>query len=115
LFFHGLSSETHRDLKKKVHTNALTGSDTISCTYDKVLQLVDQYKSSFQQHQPGGGGGIAFAQKDKVAMAVMVAMAATAASSEKKLPHPVPGEKDDKDKMLANSSGKRNCLLQLRW
>jgi hypothetical protein len=37
-------------------------------------------------------------------------MAAMAASSEKKTPHPVPGEKDDKGKMLANISGKRNCF-----
>jgi hypothetical protein len=43
----------------------------------------------------------------------MAATAATAASSEKKLPHPIPGEEDDKGKMLANSSGKRE-LLQLR-
>jgi hypothetical protein len=48
LFFHGLSNEAHRDLKKKNHNNALTGFDTVPCTYDKVLQLVDQYKSSYQ-------------------------------------------------------------------
>jgi hypothetical protein len=54
-FFHGLSNEAHRDLKKKNHNNALTGSDTVPRTYNKVLQLADQYKSSYQQHQPGGG------------------------------------------------------------
>jgi hypothetical protein len=97
LFFHGLSNEAHLDLKKKVHNNALMGFNTIPCTYNKVLQLADQYKSSYQQCQPGGGGGIAFAQKGKAAMA------ATLASSEKIAPHPVAGEKDDKGKMLANS------------
>ena len=45
LFFHGLSNEAHRDLKKKIHSYALTGSDTVPCTYNKVLQLTDQYKS----------------------------------------------------------------------
>jgi hypothetical protein len=40
----------------------------------------------------------------------MAATAAMAASSEKKPPHPVSGEKDDKGKMLANSSGKKNCF-----
>ncbi len=52
LFFHGLSNEAHRDLKKKVHNNALMGLDTIPRTYNKVLQLADQYKSSYQQRQP---------------------------------------------------------------
>jgi len=42
LFFHGLSNEVHRDLKKKIHNNALTRSDTVPRTYDKVLQLADQ-------------------------------------------------------------------------
>jgi hypothetical protein len=62
LFFHGLSNEAHRDLKKKVHNDALTGSNTVPRTYDKVLQLADQYKSSYQQRNPGGerGGGLAF-------------------------------------------------------
>jgi hypothetical protein len=46
-------------------------------------------------------------QKGKV---VTAAMAATAASSQKKPPHPVLGEKDDKGKMLVNSSGKMNCF-----
>jgi hypothetical protein len=32
------------------------------------------------------------------------------ASSEKKPPHLVPGKKDDKGKMLPNSSGKQNCF-----
>jgi hypothetical protein len=102
LFFHDLSNQAHRDLKKKVHKNALMGSNTIPCTYGKVLQLADQYRSSYQQRQPGGGGGIAFVQKGQAAAA---AMAATAASFEKKQPHLVPGEKDDKGKMLANSRG----------
>jgi hypothetical protein len=53
LFFHGLSNKAHRDLKKKIHNNALTGSDTVPCTYDRVLQLADQYKSSYQQRHPG--------------------------------------------------------------
>ncbi len=35
LFFHGLSNEAHRNLKKKVHNNALTGLDTAPCTYNK--------------------------------------------------------------------------------
>jgi hypothetical protein len=55
LFFHGLSNKAHRDLKKKIHNNDLTGSNTVPCTYDKVLQLADQYKSSYHQCQPGGG------------------------------------------------------------
>ncbi len=55
LFFHGLSNEAHRDLKKKILNDALTGSDMVPCTYNKVLQLADQYKSSYQQRQPGGG------------------------------------------------------------
>jgi hypothetical protein len=37
LFFHGLSNKAHRDLKKKVHNGALTGSNTVPCTYNKVL------------------------------------------------------------------------------
>ena len=57
LFFHGLSNEAHRDLKKKIHNDALMGLDTVPCTYDKVLQLADQYKSSYQQHNPGGKRG----------------------------------------------------------
>ncbi len=77
LFLHGLSNKVHWDLKKKVHNDALTGSDTIPCTYNKVLQLADQYKSSYQQRQPGGGGGIAFTQQGKVAMAVTTAVAAS--------------------------------------
>jgi hypothetical protein len=65
LFFHGLSNKAHRDLKKKVHNNALTGSDTIPRTYDKFLQLADQYTSSYQQRQPGcvRGGGHCFCTK----------------------------------------------------
>jgi hypothetical protein len=42
LFFHVLSNKAHRDLKKKIHNDALTGSDRAPCTYDKVLQLADQ-------------------------------------------------------------------------
>jgi hypothetical protein len=78
LFFHGLSNKAHRDLKKKIHNDALTGSDTVPCTYDKVLQLANQYKSSYQQHNPGGerGGGIAFAQKGKAVVAEALATAA---------------------------------------
>jgi hypothetical protein len=83
------------------------GSNTVPCIYNKVLQLGDQYKSSYQQRQPGSGGGIPFAQKGKAVTAVTAAMEA---SSEKKPPHRVPGEKDDKGKMLANSSEKRNCF-----
>jgi hypothetical protein len=73
LFFHGLSNKAHQDLKKKVHNNALMGSNTIPYTYDKVLQLADQYKSSYQQRQPGGGGGIVFTQKGKAVMAATAA------------------------------------------
>jgi hypothetical protein len=47
LFLNGLSNEAHRDLKKKVHNDALTVSDNVPCTYDKVLQLADRYKSSY--------------------------------------------------------------------
>jgi hypothetical protein len=43
LFFHGLSNKVHWDLKKKVHNNALTESDSVPCTYNNVLRLVDQY------------------------------------------------------------------------
>ena len=114
LFFHGLSNEAHRDLKKKIHNDALTGSDTIPCTYDKDLQLADQYKSSYQQRNPGGkiGGVLAFTQKGKAVAAEALAMAAAAAkdASIERQPHPVPGEKNSKEKMLANSAGKNNCL-----
>jgi hypothetical protein len=68
LFFHGLSNKVYTDLKKKIHNDALTGSNMVPCTYNKVLQLADQYKSSYQQCQPGSGergGGIAFVQKGK--------------------------------------------------
>jgi hypothetical protein len=41
LFFHGLSNKAHRDLKKKINNDAITGSDTVPCTYDKVLQLAE--------------------------------------------------------------------------
>jgi hypothetical protein len=79
--------------------------------HDKVLQLVDQYKSSYQQRNPGGerGGGIAFAQKGKAtaAEALVTAVAAAKDASTKHKPYPVPGEKDNKGKMLTNSAGKR--------
>jgi hypothetical protein len=82
LFFHGLSNKAHRDLKKKIHNDALTGSDMVPHTYDKVLQLADQYKSSYHQPQLGGGkrgGGIAFAQKGKAAAAAAAEKAVTVA------------------------------------
>ncbi len=87
LFFHGLSNEAHWDLKKKVHNNTLMGSNTIPCTYNKVLQLADEYKSSYQQRHPGGdqGGGIAFKQKGKA-----VAATTSDASIIKKTPAPGP-------------------------
>ncbi len=64
LIFHGLSNKTYRELKKKVHNDALMGSGTVPCTYNKVLQLADQYKSSYQQCPSGGSGGkLAFCAK----------------------------------------------------
>jgi hypothetical protein len=115
LFFHGLSNKAHRDPKKKIHNDALTGSDTVPRTYNKVLQLADQYKSSYQQRQPGGGkqgGGIAFAQKGKAAAAATAEKAAALAKdgSIGRKSHPVPGEKDTAGKMIANSLGKKNCF-----
>jgi hypothetical protein len=102
------------DLKKKIHNYALTGTDTVPRTYDKVLQLADQYKSSYQQRNPGSerGGGLAFAQIGKAAAAEASATAAAAAkdASIERQPHLVPGEKDSKGKMLANSAGKNNCF-----
>ena len=81
LFFHGLSNEAHRDLNKKIHNDALTGSDTVPRIYNKVLQLTDQYKSSYQQHNPGGerGGGITFAKKGTATAAEASGTAATSA------------------------------------
>ncbi len=115
LSFHGLRNKAHRDLKKKIHNNALMGSDTVPCTYDKVLQLVDQYKSSYQQCQPCGGkqgGGIAFVQKGKAAAAAAAEKAAAVAEdgSIERKPHPVPGKKNEVGKMIANSLGKKNCF-----
>jgi hypothetical protein len=115
LFFHGFSNKAHRDLKKKNHNDALTGSDMVPCTYDIVLQLADQYKSSYQQRQPGGGkrgGGIAFMQKGKAAAAAAAEKAAAVAKHGliERNPHPVPGEKDEMGKMIANSSGKKTCF-----
>jgi hypothetical protein len=99
LFFHGLSNKAHRDLKKKIHNDPLTGSNMVPHTYDKVLQLADQYKSSYQQRQPDGGeqgGGIAFTQKGKAAAAAAAEKAATLAKdgSIGRKPHPVPAKKD---------------------
>ena len=75
---------------------------------------MDQYKSSYQQRNPGGerGGGIAFAQKGKAtaAEALVTAVAAAKDASTKHKPYPVPGEKDNKGKMLTNSAGKKNCF-----
>jgi hypothetical protein len=66
LFFHGLSNESHHELKKKVHNNALTGNILVPQMYKKVLQLADQYFSSYQPCPAGGsGGGVAFDQKGK--------------------------------------------------
>jgi hypothetical protein len=112
LFFRGLSKEAHRDLKKMIHNDALTGSNTVPHTYDKVLQLADQYKSSYHQRQPGSGKGIAFAQKGKAAAAAAAEKAEMVAedASINRKPHPVPGEKDETEKMIANSSGKKNCF-----
>jgi hypothetical protein len=42
-------------------------------------------------------------------MAAAAAAASTDTPTNKK-PHPVPGEKDDKGKMLPNSMGKKNCF-----
>ncbi len=115
LFFHNLSNKAHKDHKKKIHNDTLTGSNTVPHTYDKVLQLADQYKSSYQQRQPGGskqGGGIAFMQKGKAAAAAAAEKAAALAKdgSIGRKPHPVPGKKDAAGKMIANSLGKKNCF-----
>ena len=94
LFFQGLSNKAHRDLKKKIHNDALTGSDMVPCTYDKVLQLADQYKSSYHQRQTGGGkqeGSIAFAQKGKAAAAAAAEKAATVAKDASTNRKPPPG------------------------
>jgi hypothetical protein len=115
LFFHGLSNKAHRDLKKKIHNNALMRSDMVPHTYNKVLQLADQYKSSYQQRQPGGGkqgGGIAFVQKGMAAAVAAAEKAAALAkdSSIGRKPHLVPGKKDAAGNMIANSLGKKNCF-----
>jgi hypothetical protein len=66
LFSHSLSNKSHCEPKKKVHNNALMGLDTVPRTYDKVLQLADQYKSLYHPRPAGGGGGsVIFAQKGK--------------------------------------------------
>jgi hypothetical protein len=53
------------------------------------------------------GGGVAFAQKGKLAAA---AAAVSTDTPTNKKPHPVPGEKDAKGKMIPNSMGKKNCF-----
>jgi hypothetical protein len=82
--------------------------------YNKVLQLVDQYKSSYQPRPTRSGrGGVAFAQKGKAGSThpnpspPLEALAGTLAEQK---PHPVLGEKDASGKMLANASGKKNCF-----
>ncbi len=80
---------------------------------NKVLQLADQYKSSYQQCQPGSGergGGITFVQKGKAAAAAAAEKAAALAKdgSIERKPQPVPGKKDAAGKMIANSLGKKN-------
>ena len=123
LFFHSLSNEAHRDLKKKIQNDVLTGSDAVPHTCNKVLKLADQCESSYQQCNPGGerGGGIAFTQKGKAAAGEALATALTASAtaaaaaaakdaSIKHKPHPVPGEKDNKGKMFAISAGKKTAL-----
>jgi hypothetical protein len=113
LFFHGLSNESHRELKRKVHNDALTGLDTVPCTYNKVLQLADQYKSLYHPRPAGGeGGGAAFAQKGKAGGSTPPSTLSVA-SAKKSLeckPHSIPGKKDADCKMIANASGKKNCF-----
>ena len=98
LFFHRPSNNMHKELKKKISNDALTGSDTIPQTYDKVLQLTDQFKPSYVRGTPGGtggGGGLAFTQRGKTATATAAAAAAMAAKAPaKRKPLPVPGKKD---------------------
>ncbi len=116
LFFHGLSNKFHRESKMKVHYDALTGSDTVPCTYDKVFQLADQNKLSYQQRPSGRGGGrLAFAQKGKLGLTTSQApiplnTSAKKDKSRERKPHPIPGKKDSGGKMLANSLGKKNCF-----
>ncbi len=113
LFFHNLSNKSHCDIKKKVHNNALTGLDTVPCICNKVLQLADQYKSSYQPRLAGGGGNsVTFAQKGKVGGSTPVStpLVASAKKSLEFKPHPVPGKKDTDGKMIANASGKKNCF-----
>jgi hypothetical protein len=112
IFFQGLSNKSQKELKKKIHNDAITGSDTVPRTYDKVLQLADQCKSSSSHHQRqhGGdrGGGIAFAQNSKAAAAAAAEKAAEKAesstkdSSSERKPHLVSGKKDNKGKMIEN-------------
>ena len=103
IFFQGLSNESHKELKKKIHNDAITGSDTLPRTYDKVLQLADQYKSSSLHHQRqhGGdrGGGITFAQKGKAAVAAGAekAVEKEEALTERK-PHLTSGKRTTKGK-----------------
>ena len=112
LFFHCLSKDAHRDLKKKNHNNSLMGSYTVPRTYDKVLQLADQYKPTSQQRQQGGeqGSGIAFAQKGKAEKPTNKAAKSAGNDSTNKKQGFVPGEKNTAGKMVPNSSGKKNCF-----
>ncbi len=113
LFFHGLSNESHCELKKKVHNYALTGLYTVPRTYDKVLQLADQYKSLYQPRPTGGGGGsVAFSQKGKAGDSTPTStpLVASAKKSLEHKPHPVPGQKDANVKMKANALGKKICF-----
>ena len=96
LFFHGLSNESHHELKEKVHNNALMGSNTVPHTYKKVLQLEDRYKSSYQPRPAGGGGGgVAFAQKGKAGGSTPTStpLDASAEKSLERKPHPASGVK----------------------
>jgi hypothetical protein len=116
VFFHGLSNNAHKELKKKILNDALTGSDSVPQTYDKVLQLVDQFKPSYVRGTPGGtggGGGLAFAQRGKTAAAMAgVATTTVAEAPIERKPHPVPSKKDPEGHMIPNSLGKE--LLSLR-
>jgi hypothetical protein len=120
-FFHGLSNESHQELKKKIHNNALTGLDTVPRTYNKVLQLADQCKSSYQPHPAGGGGGgMAFSQKGKAGSHTPAStpLDTSAKKSAERRPHPVPGKKDMAGKMIANAAGKKNffnCGMDDHW
>jgi hypothetical protein len=113
LFFHGLSNESHHELKKNVHNDALTGLDSVPHTYGKVLQLADQYKSLYQPCRTGGGGGgVAFAQKGTTggSTPASTTLVASAEKSLERKPHPVHGKKDANSKMIVNALGKKKCF-----